>query len=256
MKKIGRREFALVTVAGAPLLGGCVAALPPVASAVEPSREKPAPPETAAAFEWRKEERKRVDDAGPDFEVVVRGCFDSNVLRTRAREVPAGVDLSTIESRMIRTMTDSGGVGIAGPQVGLYLRVAVLQLDYKTDSPRTIFVRNPVIVERSDETAEGYEGCLSIPGVGGLVRRNSWIKVEHDTLDGETVSVEAEGYNAVLWQHELDHLDGILYVDKLLGDLMPMDEVRRLRKEMEGEGEAEKQAGLDLLEGASWIVPA
>ena len=130
-------------------------------------------------------------------------------------------------------MRKAKGVGIAGPQVGLGLRVATLMLDYKTKTPRVVFVRNPVIVKRSDETMDGYEGCLSIPGVGGLVRRNRWIKVQYSAPSGQVLSVEAEGPNAVLWQHELDHLDGVLYLDRLQGKLMPMDEVRRRRKEMD-----------------------
>jgi len=161
-----------------------------------------------------------------------------------------------VAARMERTMRDAGGVGIAGPQVGLSLRIATLLLDYKTDAPHVLFVRNPVIVERSDETLEGYEGCLSVPDVGGLVRRNSWLRLEYEGVDGAPASAEAEGYNAVLWQHELDHLDGVIYLDRLLGALMPMDEVRRLRKEAEERERARgakpaDQARLgDCLEGA------
>ncbi|HUT77555.1 MAG TPA: peptide deformylase, partial [Polyangia bacterium] len=69
--------------------------------------------------------------------------------------------------------------------------------------------------------------------VGGLVRRHAWIRVRHDGPGGEPLETEAEGYNAVLWQHELDHLEGMLYIDHLQGELLPMDEVRRLRKEQE-----------------------
>jgi len=245
----------MVFAAGAASLAGCAGRCPPpaVSAATAPAREEP-PATSPVAWTWRDEEAARLGRARPDFDVVVRGCSDSLVLRTRARSVPAGLDLSGIEARMLRTMTEAGGVGIAGPQVGLYLRVAVLQLDYKTDAPRTIFARNPVIVERSDRNIEGYEGCLSIPEVGGLVRRSFWIRVEHETVDGEVISVEADGYNAVLWQHELDHLDGVLYVDRLLGELMPMDEVRRLRKEAEEKTAAGDQARGDCLEGASWIA--
>jgi len=128
-----------------------------------------------------------------------------------------------------------------------------LMLDYKTDHPRTVFVRNPLIAERSDETIEGYAGCLSIPGVGGLVRRNRGIRVEHATIEGEVVSCEAEGPNAVLWQHELDHLDGVLYVDKVLGELLPMEEVRRLRKQAEPADVSRGPSG-EHLEGSLWLV--
>jgi peptide deformylase len=130
-------------------------------------------------------------------------------------------------------MHDTGGVGIAAPQVGLSVRLAILMVDYKTDAPRIVAVCNPCITERSDETEPGYEGCLSIPDKGGLVRRNQWIRVEYSSLDGEKHADTYEGPNAVLWQHELDHLDGILYVDRLVGDLLPWEEVKRLRLELE-----------------------
>ncbi len=193
--------------------------------------QKPVVPE----WHWADNEQLLVKAEADDFDIVVQGDPNASVLRTRCREVPAGLDLSNIAARMEKTMINAKGVGLAGPQVGLCLRVATLMLDYKTDNPKTVFVRNPVIVERSWETIEGYEGCLSIPGVGGLVRRNQWIRIEHTTPQGEVISVEAEDYNSVLWQHELDHLDGVLYVDKLLGTLLPIEEVRRLRKEAEQE---------------------
>lgn len=240
MPIIPRREFiAITSAAGAWALVGCATRRCPPVTRID---DAPAP------LGWLPEERVLIDAAAEDFEIVVQGGPRAKVLRTRARPVPPGADLGAVEQRMIRTMDDAGGVGIAGPQVGLSLRIAVLKLDYKTDRPHVAFVRNPVIVERSDDTVDGYEGCLSIPGVGGLVRRNRWIRVEHTAPDGEPLSAEAEGPNAVLWQHELDHLDGELYVDKLLGELLPMDEVRRLREQSLSPG--------DHLEGAVFLVRA
>ena len=186
-------------------------------------------------FAWRGDEQRRLTAPGDQFDIVKRGSADATVLRSWARPVPAGLDLSRVEARMLRTMEAAKGVGLAAPQVGLRLRLATLKLDYKTDRPRTVFVRNPKIVERSDETIEGYEMCLSIPGIGGLVRRNRWIKIAHTAMDGETLTTEAEEHNAVLWQHELDHLDGVLYVDKVLGELLPADEVRRRREQQDGD---------------------
>ncbi len=200
---------------------------------------QPASTSPREQFSWKETERPLIDAAREDFDIVVHGDSGSNVLRLRARAVPPRLDLTTVAARMEKTMRNAGGVGIAGPQVGLNLCVATLMLDYKSEHPETVFARNPIIVERSDETIDGYEGCLSIPDVGGMVRRNAWIKLEHTTFEGETITTEAEGYNAVLWQHELDHLDGILYVDKLLGELLPMDEVRRRRKATE-EGQASR----------------
>jgi peptide deformylase len=268
MSSMNRRDFLAVASTGA-LASSCAAALRADPIAPRPAPAVALPPastsskvarDAGAAFAWSDDERKAIAADRPDFAVVVRGCADTAVLRTRARAVPPGLDLDAVAARMERTMRDAAGVGIAGPQVGLSLRVATLLLDYKTDKPRALFVRNPVIAERSDETLEGYEGCLSVPDVGGLVRRNSWLRLEYDAADGTTVSTEAEGYNAVLWQHELDHLDGVIYLDRLLGELLPMDEVRRRRKEAE---DRERAAGAtppdqarrsDCLEGASAII--
>jgi len=236
---MNRREFLTAASTGA-LAASCAATVPQTRSAPHPPPTSPTAPLAplpadpgVAPIAWSEAERRAIDAARPDFEVIVRGCSDTAVLRTRARAVPRGLDLDAVAARMERTMRDAGGVGIAGPQVGLGLRVATLLLDYKTDSPHVLFVRNPIIVERSDETLEGYEGCLSVPEVGGLVRRNRWLRLEYDGAEGGTIAAEAEGYNAVLWQHELDHLDGVIYLDRLLGALLPMDEVRRLRKEIE-----------------------
>jgi peptide deformylase len=252
MDAIDRRNFLAVASGGA-LAASCAAVRR--AEPIAPTAPAPAPP-----FVWTDAERRAVAAERPDFAVVVRGCADTAVLRTRARPVPPGLDLDAVAARMERTMRDAGGVGIAGPQVGLSLRVATLLLDYRTDAPRALFVRNPSIVERSDETLEGYEGCLSVPDVGGLVRRNRWLRLEYETADGATVAVEADGYNAVLWQHELDHLDGVIYLDRLLGELLPMEEVRRRRQEAEAKDRAagasveDSARGRDFLEGAAAIT--
>lgn len=217
MCAIDRRRWLVLTggLAAVPLMSGCATS------------------RGGRRFGWSVDERLRIDEQRPDFDVVTRGSQSERILRRRAREVPTSLDLGAVATRMEAAMRHAGGVGIAGPQVGLGLRISVLELDYKTDHPRTVFVRNPLILERSDETLEGYEGCLSVPDVGGLVRRNRWIKVSYQTQAGETVVTEAEGANAVLWQHELDHLDGVLYLDRLLGELLPMEEVRRRRKQAE-----------------------
>jgi peptide deformylase len=264
MPSLNRRDFLAVASAGA-IAASCAATCPPLrpAPSAAPRANAPTPAPAAAAaatFAWTEAERRALDAERGDFAVVVRGCSDTAVLRTRARPVPTELDLAAVAARMERTMRDAEGVGIAGPQVGLGLRIATLLLDYKTEHPRVLFVRNPVIAERSDETIEGYEGCLSVPGVGGLVRRSRWLRLEYDIAGGARATEEAEGHNAVLWQHELDHLDGTLYVDRLLGELLPMDEVRRRRKEAEereravqGQPADQARSG-DFLEGSIAIT--
>ncbi|MBW2523689.1 MAG: peptide deformylase [Deltaproteobacteria bacterium] len=206
-----------------------------------PAAHAPAPRDTAAPneqhipqFALRAEEQALISAGRDDFDIVQRGQPNAAVLRRRSRQVPLQLDLAAVAARMERTMTAAKGVGLAAPQVGLGLRAVTVMLDYKTDHPRTLFARNPMIVERSDETIEGYEMCLSIPGIGGLVRRSKWIRVVHTSLDGQTVTTEAEDHNSVLWQHEIDHLDGVLYLDRVLGELLPADEVRKIRRQQEG----------------------
>jgi len=197
----------------------------------------------ASAGIWTQGEVDLARAPRDDFDIVVLDPPDSRVLRQRARPVPDGVDLGGVAGRMMRTMNAADGVGIAAPQVGLSIRAVVVMLDSDTETPRTVFARNPVIVERSDETALGWEGCLCLPDVGGRVRRNSRIRVQYTLESGETVIEEAEGFNAVIWQHEIDHLDGVLYIDRLVGDLLPWEEVQRLRaEEREAKKAKEKEA--------------
>ena len=175
---------------------------------------------------------RRVEGSAP-LPLVTRESAEAAVLRERAHEVPAGLRLEALAAAMERAMRAADGVGIAGPQVGVPLRVAVLLLGYRGPSPHAVFVRNPVIVERSDEVMPSYEGCLSVPGVGGLVKRNRWVRVRWLDLQERPQELRSQGADAVLWQHELDHLDGVLYVDRLLGELMPIEEMRRRRKALE-----------------------
>jgi peptide deformylase len=161
--------------------------------------------------------------------IRVRGGPGSAVLRARAHEVPEGEALRSLAARMERTMRAAKGVGLAGPQVGVPLRVAALLLDYRTPRPYPLFVVNPAIVSRSDDVIESYEGCLSVPGVGGRVLRSRWIEVRYRDLEGARRTGRFEGANAILWQHELDHLDGVLYLDRLQGELLSSEEMRRQR---------------------------
>ncbi len=111
---------------------------------------------------------------------------------------------------MIETMYLEDGVGLAAPQVGLSLRMFVM--DYG-DGP--IKVINPEIIEKSEEKVIDEEGCLSLPDVFAEVERAKWIKVRFQNERGEWQEMELEGYSARVFQHEYDHLDGILFIDRL-----------------------------------------
>lgn len=110
---------------------------------------------------------------------------------------------------MIATMNDKG-VGLAGPQVGVSKRVIIV----KTKTGPEVFI-NPKIFSNSLFKNEGEEGCLSVPGVWGMVKRFKRIKVKALNRKGEKEMIKASGLEAVIFQHEIDHLDGVLFVDKV-----------------------------------------
>lgn len=138
----------------------------------------------------------------------------SPLLRARAEEVTEfDAALRDLVRAMFRTMYRARGQGLAGPQVGVLRRIVVIDLPHE-DSPALVLI-NPRIVERGDETRKFEEGCLSIPGVSALVERATRVVVEAFDAAGEPFRLEAEGDLADCVQHEVDHLDGVLYIDHL-----------------------------------------
>jgi len=132
------------------------------------------------------------------------------VLRERAHEVTAfDRGLRKLAKRMIRTMHDAPGVGLAAPQIGVLQRLLVYDVD---DDPRALV--NPVLGEFSDETEEIEEGCLSVPGVTMPVERPVSLRVQGVDASGEPVDFFADGLKARVIQHEYDHLEGVLIVDR------------------------------------------
>ncbi len=139
------------------------------------------------------------------------------VLRDPGVEVEAFDDeLRELVEDMLETMYFAEGIGLAAPQIGVSRRVCVLDL-HDEDNPeggRWVFV-NPVIVESSDEEDKSTEGCLSIPEMEEVVARPARVTVRGFDAEGETVEVEADGVLARALQHEIDHLDGVLFIDRL-----------------------------------------
>ena len=153
-----------------------------------------------------------------------------SVLKSKARpagKLPRGF-LEKTERLMRETLKKSGGVGLAAPQVGLSRRIVLVQL--QNERKEVVFCVDPRIVRASREMVDGYEACLSVPGVGGEVSRHRWIEVACLDSEGRTRARRSEGWEARIFQHELDHLNGVLYLERLKGKLLPIDEVRRLRK--------------------------
>ena len=148
---------------------------------------------------------RRQREARKDIRVI-----GDPVLREHAREVTEfDRGLRKLAKRMIRTMKDAPGVGLAAPQVGVLQRLLVYDVD---DDPRVL--ANPVLDEFSEETEEADEGCLSVPGVTMPVERPVSLRVRGFDEYGEPVDFRAEGFEARVIQHENDHLDGVLIVDR------------------------------------------
>ena len=141
----------------------------------------------------------------------------SEILRRHAEEV-AGPDeeLDRLIADMFETMYAEKGIGLAGPQVGVAKRVIVVDVNDETGAEMGAFaLLNPRIVESGTALDKHEEGCLSIPGVTGLVERPWTVTVEGLDQKGEAVRIEAEGMLARCLQHEIDHLDGVLFIDRL-----------------------------------------
>ena len=140
------------------------------------------------------------------------------VLRSKAKNVQKVTPrLVAFAEQMLETMRQANGVGLAAPQVGVLQRLFVVELpeDEENDQPaETYILFNPEIVKGQGEQI-GYEGCLSIPGYIGEVARRDLITVKGLDEKGKPVRIKAEGYLARVFQHEIDHLDGILYTDRL-----------------------------------------
>lgn len=138
----------------------------------------------------------------------------SDVLRRRAAEIDEVDDgLRTLIRDMFDTMYEAEGIGLAGPQVGVERRVVVVDVREEGSTPMALV--NPRIVETASETDKADEGCLSIPGVSGVVERSVAVVVEALSETGEPLRIEADGLLARCLQHEIDHLDGVLFVDRL-----------------------------------------
>lgn len=155
----------------------------------------------------------------PELMEVIR--LGHPVLRKPAEAVPEDLFgsawLEKLSRNMIHTMNEESGTGLAAPQIAESLRLFVYWLagseDKDTISPRLMV--NPELRPIGKEIEEGWEGCLSVPGLRGLVPRYRRIKVKARLLDGSPISFTANDFHARVIQHEYDHLDGIVYLDRM-----------------------------------------
>ena len=155
------------------------------------------------------------------------------VLRRKAHAVTKfDKGLQTVIDDMIETMRAAPGVGLAAPQIGLAERIIVIEYfereedEENEDAPRKVWaVLNPEIVKSSEEKVLGIEGCLSVPGLVGEVERHAAIQVKGLNRHGKPTKIKAEGWLARIFQHEIDHLNGVIFTDRATRVWQPQDGV-------------------------------
>jgi peptide deformylase len=172
--------------------------------------------------------------------------IDDPVLRRKAKKVvKVTPELRQLLDDMVETMRDAPGVGLAAPQVGVSERVIVVEYaeddDEEEGAPtpkkKLYALINPEIIWASEDTVDGTEGCLSIPGWLGDVTRHDAIAIKALNRSGQKVKITAEGWLARIFQHEIDHLDGVLYIDRLVSP----DTLRRVEPGQEEVEEAKAE---------------
>lgn len=143
------------------------------------------------------------------------------VARPLAIEELDSPEIARLVTDMVDTLHAAGGIGLAAPQVNQSIRLAIVEIPGGSSRygeipamPLTVFV-NPVIRVLREETAGYWEGCLSIPGLRGFVERPQHIRVSALDLSGDPIELELTGFLATVFQHEFDHLDGRLYIDRI-----------------------------------------
>ncbi len=146
------------------------------------------------------------------------------ILRKKAHKVTRfdDVKLQTLIDDMVETMLDAPGVGLAAPQVAVSQRVIVVRLpddpesqkEYGDQAGVLYVVVNPEIIRASKDMVDGVEACLSIPGYYGTVSRHQAVTVRGQDRTGKEMRIKADGWLARVFQHEIDHLDGVLFIDK------------------------------------------
>jgi len=151
-------------------------------------------------------------------------------LKQKAHKVSNfGRDFQTLADDMVETMRQAPGVGLAAPQVGESLRLIVVEYgedeENEAEARKLYIMANPIITRTSEETELGIEGCLSIPGFQGEVERYVGVTVRGLNRHGQPMTVRARGWLARIFQHEIDHLDGILFTDRAEpGKIWPVEQ--------------------------------
>lgn len=149
---------------------------------------------------------------------IVKG-EDNPILRAVSEPVKKfDAGLKKFIKEMKEAMFAAKGIGIAAPQVGKNIRVFLAVFEIGKKDERIVPMINPEILEFSKEMLVAEEGCLSLPGIYGKVKRHKSVKLAYQGVDGEKLLIDLKGMNARVVQHELDHLNGVLFIDKLVGE--------------------------------------
>jgi len=143
------------------------------------------------------------------------------VARPLKHEEIGSPDMTRLIADMVDTLHDYGGIGLAAPQIDELVRLAIIEIPSGTTRygdlmpmSLSVFI-NPVITIANPETAGYWEGCLSVPGLRGFVERPQHVTVDYLNETGEEKTIELKGFSATVFQHEFDHLDGKLYIDRI-----------------------------------------
>lgn len=156
------------------------------------------------------------------------------ILKQKAEKVAAVDDeIRKLLDDMLETMYASNGCGLAAPQVGVSKRIVVIDIAQEDEEPKPWYMVNPEIVWQSEEKEISEEGCLSVPGQRAEVERPAAVKIKYLDYEGKEQELSADDFLAVAAQHEIDHLDGVLYIDKLsrLKRQMLLKKLNKYRKE-------------------------
>ena len=143
------------------------------------------------------------------------GPHDTLVQSSTPWNFSTDCDAEQLEKDMCDFMIAAGGIGLAANQIGLAKRVFVMGSNNIFGFPPPFALFNPRIIEASSETVLDQEGCLSYPGLFLMVKRPTWVVAEYQDSQGNTKEIKIDGYLAKCFQHELDHLDGVCFVDKV-----------------------------------------
>lgn len=162
------------------------------------------------------------------------------VLKQKSKKVSKiDAELHRLLDDMLETMYAAAGVGLAAPQVGVLKRVVVIDISHEDEGEKRspLYLVNPEIIWHSEEESCQFEGCLSLPDQSAEVNRFKQVRVHYQDYDGKEKEISADGLLAVALQHEIDHLDGILYIDHIsrLKRQMLLKKLQKMRQEQEEE---------------------